>query len=119
MERVTCSGCGAYLSPGLAVCERCGRAVPGATNHDERGPDLIDRLFAASWHALWKWLWVFWTIAYPVLWVSALVTGGNQPPLGSSTGVFDSFVVGGTFAWPWLVGVIVLGVLYTVTRTES
>jgi hypothetical protein len=110
--RAVCGGCGAYLATGTAVCERCGWQ---ASSLGEAGPtpELVERLFGASWHGLWKWVWVLWTIAYPMLTVSAYVENGGQ-----DSGAFASLLVAGSLAWPWLVGVITFGVLYTVTRPE-
>lgn len=108
-SQAVCGGCGAYLPAGAEVCERCGwerRTVVG-------GPDLVDRLGDWSWHALWKWVWVFWTIAYSLFTIGAYIQYGGQ-----YSGAFASLTVAGSLAWPWLVGVITFGVLYAVTRTE-
>ena len=110
--RAVCGGCGAYLAPGAAICERC---CWQASSLAEAGPapDLIERLVGASWHGLCKWVWVGWTVAYPLLTIAAYLQDGGQ-----DSGAFASFLVAGSLAWPWLVGVITFGVLYTVTRHE-
>lgn len=107
--QTTCRGCGAFIPAGATACERCGWSA-----HPDRsgGESTFDRLAEdASWHGLWKWLWVFWTIAYPLLIVGADIQYGSN-----TAGRFASLLVAGSYAWPWLVGVITLGVLYTVTR---
>jgi hypothetical protein len=104
----TCGGCGAFLAPGAAICERCGWR---ARADDASPDDMFGRLAEMSWHGLWKWLWVVWTIAYPIISVGDLLGTQGQP-----VAQFGILVVAGFSVWPWLVGVIVLGVLYTVTK---
>ena len=75
--RASRGGCGACLAPGAATCERCGWQ---ATNLVETGPtpDVVERLVGASWQGLWKWVWVFWTIACPLLTIGASIQNGGR-----------------------------------------
>ena len=108
--QTVCGGCGAYLPTGATFCERCGWAHAAP-----RDSGMLDRLIDnGSWHGLWKWLWTFWTIAYPLLIIGDAISAGTD-----AAAQFASLFVAGTLFAPWIIGVITFGVLFTVTRPDG
>ena len=104
-----------------------GLIVFALRNNDRGRPPDID----ASWqpaappvavpgpsgfHRLVKWALALWAIAYPVVSCSPLFATGTDSGGAAAVGGFASLVVGATLFGPWVVGLLVLGVLWLVTK---
>jgi len=70
-----------------------------------------------SRHRILKQLLGLWAIAYPILIILPLFSTGGTSNAGATTvGVLGMIVVGSTLFFPWIIGLIVLGVLIFVTK---
>lgn len=67
-------------------------------------------------HRILKGALAFWAVAYPVVSCSPLFVTGADSGGAATVGGLTSLIVGATLFGPWIVGVIVLGVLVWVTK---
>lgn len=62
-----------------------------------------------------RWALGLWAVAFPVMSCSPMLIGGSSTGAAAATGL-GSLVLGAVLFFPWIVGVIVLGVLVLITR---
>jgi hypothetical protein len=67
-------------------------------------------------HTLLKWALAAWAIGYAVLSCSPMLITGADTGTSVAAGGIASLVVGATLFGPWIVGLLVLGVLVWVTK---
>ena len=65
-----------------------------------------------------RWLLIIWVIAYPVISCSPLAAGdGTDAGAVASGGA--AMLTGAVLFFPWIVGVVILGILYAVAPTPK
>ena len=66
-------------------------------------------------HVLLKWALALWAIAYPIVSCSPMLIGTSSAGAAAATG-FASIILGTALLVPWLIGIVILGVLVLVTN---
>ena len=64
-------------------------------------------------HGILKGLWALWTVSYPVISCSPLLTSG-----GTAAGDWQAIIIGAFLFFPWIVGIIILGILVMLSKGE-
>jgi hypothetical protein len=135
---VRCPRCAARRIEGVATCPRCQWRFEPEPASPASATRPVYNAAAAKWiapdpptppvqpvsndrrpggmHAFLRLLLTIWTIAYPVVACSPLLIGAAAGGSGAAEGGFVSLVVGGFLFAPWIVGVIVLGILVVLSR---
>ena len=67
-------------------------------------------------HRLFRWALAAWAIAFPVISCSPLFVTGTDSAGAVGVGGLTSLVLGATLFGPWIVGLLVLGVLVWVSK---
>ena len=117
-----CPNCSRYIGLNANFCPICGIDL---RTPDEPGPPvnppfrvraevtLPQRSFL---HRLMRSLFVVWLIVYPVISCGPVLMGSAMGGTVGGATAITGLVVGGVFVMPWLVGVLVLGLLTALTR---
>ncbi len=105
----SCPGCSGPLSPGALSCPACGRQLsePSAPV----GPPSART--SSPWYHRLQLAMLVWLIAYPVISCTPVILGTVAG--GVSIGV-AGLLVGATFFFPWLAGIVVIGILMLIAR---
>lgn len=69
-----------------------------------------------TFHGVLKTALALWAIAYPVISCAPLLATGTDTAGGTAVGGLASLVVGATLFGPWIVRLLVLGVLVWVSK---
>ncbi len=77
--------------------------------------ETFGRVGFPSRHRILKQLLGLWAIAYPILIFLPLISTGTSNAGATTVGVLAMIVVGSTLFFPWIIGLIVLGVLVAVS----
>jgi hypothetical protein len=121
-----CPNCSRYAGTDAAFCPHCGAplrpglvpARPGGSD-DQRLPRaefvLLERKRSLI-HWIFRWLLCIWLVAFPVVSCAPLLIGTGAGGEAGSMAAVAGVVLGGVFLIPWLVGLLVLGLLTLLTR---
>ncbi len=122
-SRPRCPGCAAPNTAGQAFCGSCGLDL--RTDWVQARPEPL----APAWvqpppgyrprspiHGIMKALLVLWTIGYPIVSCSPLLAAGGSGTAGAAAGGLASVIAASVLFFPWIVGVLILGVLTLVTK---
>jgi hypothetical protein len=55
-----------------------------------------------------------WTIGFPVVSCAPLLATGTDSAGATGVGILAAIIVGGTILVPWLIGVVIFGIIYAV-----
>ena len=72
----------------------------------------------AAMKSVLRWLLIIWVIAYPVISCSPLAAGDGTDA-GAVVSGGAAMVTGAVLFFPWIVGVIILGILYAVAPSPK
>lgn len=67
-------------------------------------------------HQLLRLALTIWLVAYPLVSCTPLISGMAVGGSSGAIGLLSSWFIGGFLWWPWIVGIIVLGLLALLTR---
>ena len=67
-------------------------------------------------HQVLRLLLTIWLIAYPVIACGPVLIGSAAGGSSGGAAALAGLLVGGVLLWPWLVGVLVLGLLTVLSR---
>jgi hypothetical protein len=67
-------------------------------------------------HRIIRLLLTIWLVAYPVVACTPILFGSLTGGRGGGAIAFGGLIAGGLLLWPWLVGILVLGLLAILTR---
>ena len=67
-------------------------------------------------HRLLRWLFAIWLIAYPVVSCGPILLGMAAGGASGGTTALGGLVVALVYLIPWLIGLLVLGLLSALTR---
>ena len=76
--------------------------------------DLRIEMEGGAARRLLKQVLAIWAVAYPILSILPLLSGGTSSTGSTAVGAFASLLVASALFFPWIVGIIVLGVLVLV-----
>jgi hypothetical protein len=102
----TCPHCGnaitpAFAAPRFAPTHQPAAAVP---REDSVGRQILKVLLA------------IWAIGYPVLRCSPLLATGTGSAGAAGAGGFTALILSSVLFFPWIIGIIVLGILVAVVK---
>jgi hypothetical protein len=109
----SCPHCGKAIGGWEVACPHCGKAITPAFAAPQFAPphpqaaspgDTVGR-------QILKVLLAIWAVAYPVLSCGPMLLANGS---GSAGGL--GLLVGGVLLLPWLVGIVVLGVLVAIVK---
>lgn len=114
-----CPSCSRYAGPESAFCPHCGVAL-GRTPQPKadlpRAEVVIGHGQRPLGHRIIRLLLTIWLVAYPVLACSPILLGSISGGASGGYAVLGGLIAGSVFLMPWLVGIIVLGLLALLTR---
>jgi hypothetical protein len=115
-----CPACSRFAGPEAAFCPHCGVALgrPVQAAPDQRLPRaevVIGHGPRPLGHRIIRMLLTIWLVAYPVVSCGPVILGSMAGGSGAATAV-GGILVGWFLFVPWLVGIIVLGLLAILTR---
>lgn len=67
-------------------------------------------------HHVLRWVMLLWLIAYPVVSCAPALIGHEGNVATGTVGAIASLALGAALLVPWILGIVVLGVLLAVTR---
>lgn len=112
-----CARCSHYTGLGATFCANCGLALhdPLKTGKDRPG-SLGEVHMPASTgksvvHRLLRLLFTLWLVAYPVISCGPMLVGAATGGSAGGYAALGGVLVGGALLIPWLVGLLVLGLL--------
>ena len=121
-QRPRCPNCQAPNPAGQPYCGRCGTALgrPPSDWVPSSSPDYWASQPAgpSGFHKLAKGLLALWAIAYPIVSCSPLLASGGTAGGTAVTGI-AALVVGATLFFPWIVGLLILGILVMLSKGEG
>jgi zinc-ribbon domain len=120
-----CTSCGAERRDADAFCARCGRpfraAVAAAQTVAQVPPPSPQwqppaRTGDSGLRKILKLGLVIWTLGFPVVSCSPLLATGAATPGAAAVGGLTALLISSALLVPWLIGIVILGVLVAVTR---
>lgn len=116
-----CPSCSRYAGPESAFCPHCGVALgrtpqPRAEQPLPRAEVVIGHGQRPLGHRIIRLLLTIWLVAYPVLACSPILLGSISGGSSGGYAILGGLIAGSVFLMPWLVGILVLGLLALLTR---
>jgi hypothetical protein len=112
-----CPRCSRYAGPGASFCPHCGTSLGGASHPRDDAPQPpIHEVFlvpprTSRVHQVLRLLFTIWLVAYPVISCGPVLLGASSGGSAGGAAALGGVLVGGLFLVPWLVGLLVLGML--------
>jgi rRNA maturation protein Nop10 len=116
-----CPACSRYSGLDAAFCPHCGtplRSRPETRQEQSSPPrEVIVGLGERSGtHRLLRLLRTIWLVAYPVVSCGPILLGAAAGGPSGGASALGGIILGGVLWAPWIVGIIVLGLLTLLTR---
>lgn len=119
---VRCPRCSRYAGSGASFCPHCGASLRGASDPPDDAPaPLIHDVFLVPHrrslvNQILRLLFTIWLVAYPVISCGPVLLGASSGGPAGGAAALGGVIVGGVFLVPWLVGLLVLGLLTVLSR---
>lgn len=118
-----CPSCSRYAGPDAQFCPHCGarldrpasRAAAARSGPGQPVDVLVRREGRSAINRLLRTVLAVWLVAYPVLSCGPILIGASVGGGPGGGAVLAGVLAGGLLFWPWVVGVIVLGLLVLLT----
>jgi hypothetical protein len=120
--RWRCPECGRTNSPRDRVCGGCGYDDEAEPQDHEAYPqqaDLRVEVEGGTARKILKQLLGVWTVGYPILVFLPIFSTSGSGAGGAVVGGIGSFIIAGALFGPWIIGLIVLGVLVLVSPAPT
>ena len=118
-----CPNCSRYAGYGAAFCPYCGTALDATSTPEAGGlniPRQVDVSIVAprrsGAHRVLRLAFTIWLIAYPVIACVPTLAGAVSGGTAGGYTAIGGLVVGSVLLVPWLIGILVLGLLTLLTR---
>ena len=115
-----CPSCSRYTGPAARFCPHCGleleRPFRTGTAEPARRVDVsIAPKPRSMSNRVLRLLLTIWLIAYPAVACTPVILGAVAGGTGGGLTAGAGYLVGGILLWPWLVGILVLGLMVLLT----
>ena len=120
--RWRCPECGRTNSPRDRFCGGCGYDDETDPQDAEDFPpqaDLRIEMEGGTARKVLKQILGVWAVGYVILAILPILTTSGSGAGGAAVGGLASFIVAGVLFGPWIIGLIVLGVLYLVSPAPT
>lgn len=112
-----CPNCSRYAGPSARFCPNCGATLDEPPSPPAVRADVFIVAPRRSFlNQLLRLLLVIWLVAYPVASCGPVIIGASAGGSSGGAAALGGLLLGGVFLIPWLIGLLVLGLLVVLTR---